>query len=349
MNILVVDDEVVMANSLRIGLETKGYRAVNAYSGQQALDLLVHGEQTINLVLTDYLMPGMDGIKLTMAFRRVIPTLPIIIMTAYGEKNLAIEALKNRCDGFIEKPFSLDQLAGEIERVRSYLLKTYTSDDLRQLLPIIAHQINNPLTVISGYAHLIRSNKDIGEMVQGYAEQILAAVKLIGRINKDIMNGGRVKKDTFDPVELNALLDSCLEIFQGMFVINGVQVERNALAQDLWVMGDRFSLEHVFNNLILNAIEAMDGRTDKTLTVSLRTSQDLSSVEGIIEDTGCGIQNELLDKIFEPYFTNKSQGNGLGLVVIKNCLEKHGGKVSVESWVGNGSRFTISLPVVQMD
>lgn len=349
MNILVVDDEAVMANSLRIGLETKGYRAVNAYSGQQALDLLVHGEQTINLVLTDYLMPGMDGIELIKAFRRVIPTLPIIIMTAYGEKSLVIEALNSRCDGFIEKPFSLDQLAGEIERVWSHFLKISTSDDLRQLLPKIAHQINNPLTAISGYAHLIRLNKDNGEMVQGYAEQILAAIKLIKRINKDIMNGGWAKEDTFDPVELNALLDSCLEIFQGMLVLKGVQVERNASAQGLWVMGDRFSLEHVFNNLILNAIEAMDGRTDKALLVSLRPSQDLSSVEGIIEDTGCGIQSELLDKIFDPYFTNKSQGNGLGLVVIKNYVEKHGGKVLVESRAGNGSRFTISIPVIRID
>ncbi len=348
MNILIVDDEVQMAKSLKIGLETKGYRVVNAYSGQQALDMLVKGDQTINLVITDYLMPGMDGLELMKAFRQEIPTLPIMIMTAYAEKGLVIKALQDRCDGFIEKPFKLDQLVTEIERIRSRHLHKFTPDDLRQLLPRIVHQINNPLSAISGYADLIRLNKYKGEMVQSYAEKILHALKLIRRINKDIMNGGWAKEHTFAPVDLNSLLDECLDIFQGIFVLNNIQVEKNAGVHPLWAFGDRFHLEHVFNNLILNAIEAMDGRSEKALKVTLRSSPDLSSVECIIEDTGCGIPSELLDKIFEPYFTDKSKGNGLGLVTIKNFLEKHGGKIQVESRVGSGSRFSVSLPAVQI-
>jgi signal transduction histidine kinase len=348
MNILVVDNETVMANSLRIGLGNMGYRVVNAYSGQQALDLLAHGNQTINLVITDYLMPGMDGLELMKVLRKANPTLPIVIMTAYADKSLIIEALKHRCDGFIEKPFRLDQLAAEIERIMSHLLQNSPSDDLRQLLPRIAHQINNPLTAISGYAQLIQLNRDNGEMVQDYAEKILAALKIIGCINQDIMNGRLTKEDAFTPVELNTLLDGCLKMFQGMIVLKGIQVKKIVSVDELWVMGDRFSLEHVFNNLVLNAIEAMDGQTDKTLTVSVRPSHDLSSAEAIIEDTGCGIRSEFLKKIFEPYFTDKSQGNGLGLVVLNNCVEKHGGRVLVESRMGIGSRFTISLPAVQM-
>ncbi len=345
MKVLIVDDEVAMANSLRIGLENMGYRAVKAYSGQQALDLLAHGgDQTINIVITDYLMPGMNGLELMIALRRANPTLPILIMTAYAEKSLVIKALKHRCDGFIEKPFQLDQLVAEIERIRSRLLKKFTSDDLHQLIPRIAHQINNPLTAIGGYADLIRLNRDNGEMVQSYAEKILIAIKLIRRINKDIMNGSWEKEHISDRVNLNSLLDGCLEIFQGIFVLNGIQVKRKVPADVLCTMGNPFHLEHVFNNLISNAIDAMDGRNDKTLTVKLKSSNDLSSVESVIEDTGCGIRSELLEKIFEPYFTSKHNGNGLGLVVIKNCVEKHGGKVLVESREGNGSRFTISLP-----
>jgi signal transduction histidine kinase len=137
-------------------------------------------------------------------------------------------------------------------------------------------------------------------------------------------------------------------MFQGMFVLKGIQVKKIISVDDLWVMGDRFDLEHVFNNMILNAIEAMDGRIGKILTLSIRPSQDLSSAEAIIEDTGCGIRSEFLERIFEPYFTDKSQGNGLGLVVLNNFVEKHGGRVLVESRVGIGSRFTICLPAVQM-
>lgn len=348
MNILIVDDETAMANSLRIGLETKGYRAVHAYSGRQALDFIVHGDQTVNLVIADYLMPGMNGFELIKALRKTIPTLPVIIMTAYAEKNLAIKALKIRCDGFIEKPFNLDQLVEEIERIRLRLLDKFTSDDLRQLLPRIVHQINNPLAAIHGYADLILLNKDNSEKAQCYAEKILMALNLIRRINKDIMNGSWEKGQTFHSVDLNSLLDDCLEIFQGIFILNGIRVKRDVSTHNLFASGDHSLLEHVFNNLILNAIEAMDGRPDKILMVSLRSSQDLSSIEFIIEDTGCGIRTELLERIFEPYFTSKSQGNGLGLVVIKNCIEKHYGKIFVESCVDAGSRFTISLPAAQM-
>jgi signal transduction histidine kinase len=115
------------------------------------------------------------------------------------------------------------------------------------------------------------------------------------------------------------------------------------------VPGDPFGLEQVFKNLISNAIDAMDGRTDKTLTVTVTPTQGTSFVEVNMEDTGCGIPEEHLNKIFEPYFTDKSQGNGLGLVVIKEIVEKHGGKVFVTSRVGVGSKFIVSLPVVQMN
>jgi signal transduction histidine kinase len=114
-------------------------------------------------------------------------------------------------------------------------------------------------------------------------------------------------------------------------------------------MGDQFGLEQVFKNLILNAVDAMDGRADKTLTVTVTPPPGPAFVEVTVEDTGWGIREELLNKIFEPYFTDKSQGNGLGLVVIKNAVEKHGGKVFVKSQVGVGTRFTVRLPAMQTD
>lgn len=350
MNILVVDDEAVMLESIRIGLESNGYRVFEAFSAQQALDQLYHGGHRIDLVATDYYMPTMNGIDLLEAVRRSYPTLPVILMTAYAETSLVIEALKHHCDSFIEKPFSLDHLIAEIERVRLHLLQNTKSSDLHQLLPRIVHQINNPLLSISGFAELIRVNGGNGDTAQRYAEKILVAVEQIGRINKDIMNAGRTEEGKCEPVELDALLDDCLGMFQSMFILKGVQVERKIpVVQGLRVMGDPFDLEQVFKNLVLNAVDAMDGRFDKALTVTVTPPRGPASVEVTIEDTGCGIREEFLNKIFEPYFTDKSQGNGLGLVVVKNAVEKHGGKVRVESRVGVGSKFTVRLPAMQMD
>lgn len=346
MNILVVDDEAVMLESIKIALESNGYHVFQALSAQQAMNLLYHGGHRIDLLATDYLMPTMNGIDLLEAVRRTHPFLPVMMMTAYAEMGLAIEAMKNRCDGFIEKPFSLVQLVAEIERIIRHQLQNTKTDDLHQLLPRIVHQINNPLLSISGFAELIRMDAGNGDRLQRYAEKILAAVEQIGRINKDIMNAGRAQEVKFEPVALDALLEGCLEMFHGMFILKGVQVIKAIPAQGLRVAGDQFGLEQVFKNLVLNAIDAMDGRTNKTLTVTVTPPQGPGFVEVGMEDTGYGIREELIEKIFEPYFTDKSQGNGLGLVVIKNVVEKHGGNVLVESRVGAGSKFTIRLPAM---
>lgn len=121
MNILVVDDDVMMAESVAIGLQNSGYLVFVAFSGQQVLEQLAHGVQRIDLLITDYLMPAMTGIDLLIAIRRRYSTLPVMIMTGYAETKLVIEALTYRCDGFIEKPFRLDQLITEIERIQQYI------------------------------------------------------------------------------------------------------------------------------------------------------------------------------------------------------------------------------------
>ena len=118
MHILVVDDDRLQLETLRRGLRTKGYQVLEALSAEEALARFSHSNMNkIDLVLSDYVMPGLNGIELLKRIRENHGSLPVILMTAYGEKDLVIEALRNRCDSFIEKPFTLDQLMQEIERV----------------------------------------------------------------------------------------------------------------------------------------------------------------------------------------------------------------------------------------
>ena len=118
MNILIVDDDILLVGTIRRGLTSKGYHVFEAFSAVQALDLLYHGGNRIDLIATDYQMPAMNGIDLLKAVRRSHPTLPVVILTAHAETKLVIEAKNNRCDSFIEKPFSLEQLVAEIERIK---------------------------------------------------------------------------------------------------------------------------------------------------------------------------------------------------------------------------------------
>jgi DNA-binding NtrC family response regulator len=119
MNILVVDNEEVQIETLKRALRSKGYQVLKALNAIEALEQLNAMTYRIDMVLTDYVMPGKDGIELLKKIREIHGELPVIIMTAYGEKGMLIDAIRNRCDGFIEKPFNVDQLINEIERVMS--------------------------------------------------------------------------------------------------------------------------------------------------------------------------------------------------------------------------------------
>jgi DNA-binding NtrC family response regulator len=114
--ILVVDDKRVQLKTLRRGLRTRGYQVVEAISGKEALDHLVK-DNKIDIVLTDYAMPEMNGIELLQKIRKNNRTIPVIIMTAYGDKSLVIEAMHHRCNGFIDKPFDMDELFEEIKKI----------------------------------------------------------------------------------------------------------------------------------------------------------------------------------------------------------------------------------------
>ena len=350
MNILLVDDESILVESIKIGLEMKGYRVINADNASQALNLLDCDGVSIDMVVTDYVMPAMNGMELLAAIRRIRPNLPVIMMTAYAETSLVIEALKNYCDAFIEKPFKPETLISEIERVKSNPLRNTQAGNLHLLLPKIVHQINNPLCAISGFAELIKLNQNDGKSCK-YADKIIDAVEQISRTNKEIINAGSgtIEEGRFLPIDIDVLIGRCLELFQGLFLIKKIQVKKTSPSCKIKVLGDEFELEQVFRNLLLNAVEAMDGLSNKKLTVTVTPRWVSSLVEIFIKDTGCGIREESLSKIFDPYHTDKCNGNGLGLEIVKNIVEKHGGKVQVESHVGIGSSFIVHLPVLKKD
>lgn len=358
MKAIVVDDEIVQVESLRRGLSSRGYQVVEALNAKEALKHLngdnnigLAGEDNnIDLVITDYAMPGMNGIEFLKELRKRYRSLAVIMMTAYGEKAIVIEALRNHCDGFIEKPFTLDQLICEIERTKVNLLQNSDSHQLSELLPKLVHQINNPLMSIMANAEIgslqVDDPEDNPEEVKNSLSMIVEATIKIREINRRILILGRGIEGTSERVNLKAILDDCLSMFKGLITLKDISVEKELNAAHLYVEGNWFGLEQVFNNLILNAIDSMDGRLEKRLTIGVEMHRAASSVSVNIQDTGCGLSPESVDKIFETYFTSKKNGTGLGLPVVKEIIERHKGKIHIDSQVGKGSTFRVDLPMV---
>lgn len=118
MNILLVDDEQFQLETIRRGIRIHGHHVYMVTSGREALKVLEENPEDISLVITDYFMPDMNGIALTRSIRERYGDLPIILMTAYGDKSLVIEALRNRCDNYIDKPFKPSELVAQIDEIQ---------------------------------------------------------------------------------------------------------------------------------------------------------------------------------------------------------------------------------------
>ena len=215
----------------------------------------------------------------------------------------------------------------------------------------LAHEIKNPLTPIQLSAERLRHkylNKlpaPDGELLKRLTNTIIKQVETMKEMVNAFSEYARSPQVSTTRMNINSLVHDVLEMYRGHQNIT----LRLQLEPDLPpVQADAGRLRQVFHNLIKNAIEAMEQTDNAAITVSTGISHAQSSMVCVrIQDNGPGIPEELRDKLFEPYVTNKEKGSGLGLAVVKKILEEHGGSISVDSNPDHGTRFTLSLPVDQ--
>jgi signal transduction histidine kinase len=344
---MVVDDEIIQIESIGRGLRSRKIDVVEALSGEEALMHFNDKNNRIEMILTDYAMPGMNGLDLLRRIREKDRDLPVIIMTGYGDKNLVINAMRSACDSFIEKPFTLEILMDEINRVMPKVLRKKKSRDFSEDILEFVHQINNPLFSISAGAELSLfdlEKEDTGAL-KDRITRIIKATEKITEINRKIRDLGQGMRENTEDLYISGLLNDCILMFEDMLNLKQVSVKNKLQNDGIRVSGVRFEMEQVFKNLILNAIEAMDGMLEKNLEIGSHLDPDSGFLSVYMKDTGCGIPARALERIFSPYFTTKENGTGLGLAVIKGILEKHQGMIDVKSVVGQGTRFDIRLKV----
>ncbi|MBW2304147.1 MAG: response regulator [Deltaproteobacteria bacterium] len=346
MRILIVDDEKILVESLVRGLKSRGYGVIGTLTAEEGLSKL-HIHHDVDLVLTDHVMPDINGIELLKRIRQIRKDLPVIMMTAYGEKYLVIEAMRNGCSGFIEKPFSLDELVREIERAKGHVFKDPASPHSQESVPKLLHQINNPLMTILGNAELGMFELENQDATRSRLERIIQATEEIRELNRMILDPGWRTGKRAENLDLVNLLKECLGFFKDLMRVKGVDlIGELPEGGRLRVKGDRFRLRQVFRNLIMNAVEAMDEKEKKRLKVTAKQLSSSSFVWVSFEDTGWGVSTDLLGKIYEPYITSKENGTGLGLTVVRDIVREHGGRIEVMSRVGEGTTFRVFLPGV---
>ncbi|MHB2155084.1 hybrid sensor histidine kinase/response regulator [Calditrichota bacterium GD2] len=236
-------------------------------------------------------------------------------------------------------------------QLENEILKSQKLESIGLLAGGIAHDFNNILAGILGNAQLAKLNWQERQDIQKYLDGIEEAAQNASRLTKQLLTFAKGGEPVKEIISLKKILIENVE-----FALRGSNVScKFIIDDDLWpVEADKGQINQAINNLVINAIQAMPGGGQLVVKAKNCNKKEIAHlmpeiekehyVEIQITDTGLGIQRENLDKIFDPYFTTKQRGSGLGLATTYAIIKKHGGHIKVDSELGRGTTFTIWLP-----
>jgi signal transduction histidine kinase len=271
----------------------------------------------------------------------VVKTLAERISGAIREINLQ-QSLNQYYHGLEE---IIDKKSRELESAQEKLIRSERLAAVGALGSAVSHELRNPLNVIQNCVYLLNmsleneTDKDIKTTLNMINQQVIIS----NRIVTDLLDFARVKPPERNVTEISELVDTSL----GSVAIPwNIKISKTVVADGLQVSVDGGQVVHALNNIILNAVEAITGEGEINIKANL-ADRDKILIE--ITDNGCGISPENLEKVFEPLFTTKTRGIGLGLAITRRLIELNGGRVSVVSKVNKGTTFTVELPIIKKE
>lgn len=376
--ILLVDDEPSLRLTLTEFLKRAGYEVLAAPDVPSARML---SSDSFDVAVIDVNLPGRSGIELLHEINSHESYVPVIVIT--GEPSISVipEIVRAGAYDFLAKPVvkevllkavgratekkvlsaekqrleeELKQRAAELEvRVAERTAELIEAHDrlaqngrvtaLGRVAAQVAHEVRNPLWGLLLYATHLKEEL-AGNLA---AEQVELFDSMIDTINQltttteQILDLARPVRLTLRPVDLNSVISAVLKLLHLQISTNRVKVEFDHAASNPTAMLDEACIRAALLNLLLNAVEAMP--TGGILSITSATDGETLSLE--ISDTGLGMTEERVKKIFEPFNSDKAGGLGLGMPYAKKIIEEHGGRIEVESKLGEGTRVRINLLV----
>ncbi|MGA8890221.1 MAG: ATP-binding protein [Anaeromyxobacteraceae bacterium] len=245
----------------------------------------------------------------------------------------------------------VEERTSELRAAQDTLVRTEKLSSLGKLSASIAHEINNPLAGILTFAKLMIRTIEHGPVGDAERRTLVKQLALVQResercsaIVRNLLDFARERPLQLKDVDVNQVVEEVFQLVANQVAIQGLLVEKD-LARVPMVDADFGQIRQAFMNIVINAIEAI-GRGGH-LRVATRPLPEEDGVEIVFQDDGPGIPPELMQKIFDPFFTTKEKGTGLGLSVVYGIVDRHKGRVSVDSEPGKGTRFTIRLPAAR--
>jgi len=344
--ILIVEDEMDVAEMIRYNLEKQRYRTIVAHNGAEALKAAE--AHVPDLVLLDIMLPDLSGWDICRILRDSTKnhSIPILMLTAMSSEDARIKGLSLGAEDFLTKPFSIKELLLRIRKIIDRqqtlrrLLEKGKEKDLS--LSYLLHELKNSLTVIGGFSALALRKSD----PKNYLGRITALVKHADTLLNDASLLSRLEMREgslpMDSVELGALIEEVVDSFRELAKERQIEIAfmENTSSK---VLGDASAVRQVLINLISNAVKF--NRNAGKVWIGLTEKLQWTNVT--IKDEGCGMPLDERSRIFDRFYrasgSKHIKGAGLGLYIAKLLVEAMDGKLSVESTLGTGSIFTVSL------
>jgi two-component system NtrC family sensor kinase len=326
------------------------------------------GKAKWNIFVTIFILIGVTIVLVILGTRKWI-TQPMFSLTD-GIKNMAKGNLDIRVNlksggELSELAQAFNQMAVDLKKAQELIIqeadaKLELERSLRQseklatvgqLASGLAHEIGTPLNIIYGRAEMIKKRLKGEEGIQKNLEIIVHQTERITKIIQQLLGFARKKKPEQTALNISTILETAVDLLNHQIQKQGVEVVKDLRENLSPVVGDPDQLQQVFLNLILNAIQSMPEGGRLCLSVSSKkiSKQGLECdlrqyVEVCVEDTGVGMEKEVIQNLFNPFFTTKDTGTGLGLMVTQGIVQDHEGWIDVGSEVGKGSIFKVYLP-----
>jgi two-component system sensor histidine kinase HydH len=242
-------------------------------------------------------------------------------------------------DSFVGTLLMMQDLS-QVKRLERDLRRSERLAALGKMAAGVAHELRNPLSSIKGLALVLKSKFSNDNDDRETADILVQEVERLNRSISELLDYARPQKLQKVDVDLHNLLNKGVSLLCIDAEAAGVQMVTDFPTTLPMVQADEDKLNQVFLNLFLNSIQAME--SGGTLTVS--TLKTENSIKVIVTDTGCGIEEKNLGRVFDPYFTSKPEGTGLGMAMSAKIVEEHGGSITLESFVNQGTSVTVEIP-----
>jgi signal transduction histidine kinase len=387
LTILCVDDEQKLREYIVTFCKKVFGKVLSACDGQNALE--IYNSQKIDIIITDLKMPVLDGMGLISNIRQTNKQVPIIVLSAYTEVEYFMKTIDLGIDGFITKPINFDTLIITLEKaiekivlrneneeykksleqkVQLEMNKRIQSEQMMlsqaryaamgEMIGMIAHQWRQPLSAITSTANAleikVKMEKYDKEYFENNLEKITSFTSELSTTIDDFRNFFKSNKSK-EKTTIEDIITHAIEFINITLKQSDIELFTDF---DCNISADLYSneIKQVVLNLISNAKDALkytdtdNDNTKKGKTITIKTFKEDEKLCFSISDNGGGVDENIIDKIFDPYFTTKESknGTGLGLYMSKTIIEEHcHGELIVDNIVGVGANFIVKLGVVK--